>query len=152
MSGPKGGAPRKDASLVADGLELVRGGLTPEEAAERLTAAGRPISGRTLRRAMTAAPAPASRAPATPVPPATIAPPALSPPEPLDAPAGGVALSPARLGELQGLISRLPFAQQDALVSTLPIERLRAQAIARGIAPYHDAAAAVARELRAVKL
>lgn len=56
------------------------------------------------------------------------------------------------LADLRELIGRLPFAQQDHLVATLPLERLRREAIARGIAPYHEAAAAVARELRAVRL
>lgn len=64
----------------------------------------------------------------------------------------GPSLPQAKLADLRDLIGRLPFAQQDALVTTLPLEVLRRQAIARGIAPYHEAAAAVARELRAVRL
>lgn len=64
----------------------------------------------------------------------------------------GPSLPPAKLADLRDLIGRLPFAQQDALVTTLPLERLRREAIARGLAPYHEAAAAVARELRAVRL
>lgn len=64
----------------------------------------------------------------------------------------GPSLPPAKLADLRDLIGRLPFAQQDHLVATLPLERLRREAIARGIAPYHEAASAVASELRRISL
>ncbi len=145
----RGGRPPKDAALVADGLALVAGGLSPEEAAERLTAAGRSISKRTLYRALTASVVPRDvKPPNVPAPPVAPSPVAL-PPEPLPV---ARALPPAKLGELRDLVARLPFSQQDAIVSTLPFERIRTEALARGLAPYHDAAAAVVRELRAVSL
>lgn len=145
---------------TAAGVALVRSGLTPEDAAEQLREQGHQISGKTIRRAMASSAAPPRREAARAEQPSgrlssessTI--PTRRGPTDGDPRAAGLgpSLPPTKLADLRDLIGRLPFAQQDHLVATLPLERLRREAIARGIAPYHDAAAAVARSLREVRL
>lgn len=126
---------------VAQGLALVAAGLTLEEAAQRLQEEGRFVSARTIRRALERQEPPRRRGAHPP-------PPSPAPAEPINEPSQE--LTPQQLAEFRDLIGRLPFAQQDHLLVAMPLERLRREAIARGIAPHRVAAAAVARELRAV--
>lgn len=159
---------------TAEAVALVQAGSTPAEVSSALAAQGKAISTRTIYRALVAASGaePVGRV-ATPRPETARPdqrPPELSsvrstiptgsipqrrraaPPEAVEKrEPTGPALPAPKLAELRDLIGRLPFAQQDALVTTLPLERLRRAAIVRGLAPYHQAAVAVARELRAVR-
>jgi len=54
----KPGRPKKPADVVAEGLGMIAGGATPDEAADQLKAAGRSVSSRTLRRAAEGLPLP----------------------------------------------------------------------------------------------
>lgn len=157
---------------TAEALALVQAGSTPAEVSSALAREGKAISTRTIYRALVAASGAEPVGDLAPPPQESIepGPPGLSsvrstiptqsirrgraaaPPEAVEKrEPNGPALPAPKLAELRDLIGRLPFAQQDALVTTLPLERLRRAAIVRGLAPYHQAAAAVARELRAVR-
>lgn len=172
IPGAKRGPPPKPRALLEAAIELVRGGARPEDAAaqvtrealdalpRRATDAERraaTISSRTLRRALPPG-GPSAMEPERATDRLKAFNPGSAPKEYVmntlvsTVNDTGPALPPAKLAALRELVARLPFAQQDAIVSTLPLDRLRQQAIARGLASHPAAAAAVMRELRAVTL
>jgi hypothetical protein len=105
------GAPPTDPALVAAGLDLVRLGRSPEEAAEELAAEGRPVSSRTLRRA--GATTRGGVSPSAPSPPSPTASSPAAPPAPA-LPQGGAVSGRPDLLDLLDLLRRIGKARNAA--------------------------------------
>lgn len=122
--------------------QMERGELLPEDAAA-IVGTARSTAYEAKRRAEAAAqgaPAASGHQPLPPQPPAPLA----------GSQAPARALPAAKLADLADLAARLPLAQQDQLLAAMPLDRLRMDAVVRGLAGHPAAAAAVVHELRAV--
>lgn len=133
------GRPPKAPELLEEALRLCRDGATPQEAAGILKARGENISWRTIHsaRAQNGAGGLAGLSDVEPEPTAS--------PEPVRQ-----ALPKEMFDRICLAASRLPYDQQDTLMASMALDRLRRDAIVRALSGHPEAARDVAQELRAV--
>ncbi len=116
-----------EAAILAEAVELCRGGMSPEAAAAALEGKGRAVSYRTIYRALKLAPGAGK------------------------AVAGAVEASPEMIAKVRAYLAQLSPAQQGSILEASGLDAMRREAIARALAPFPEAAASVARELRSLE-
>ena len=151
----KRGRPPMDPAVLEQALVLCRQGASPQTAAAALQARGIRIHWRTIHRVRAEEIRDAYGAGATAAPPveaedeapAQPAAPAAAPVMPLTR----QSLKAETLQQLCLAAGRLPFDQQDQVLSAMELARVKDEAIVRGLEHHPEAAAAVAAALRATE-
>lgn len=132
--------PRIDRKLLDEAIALCSQGMTPDQAAEQLR--GR-IGSRTIYTELMERRKAAS-AGAGAVQEARVG--------AIMAPPFGTTLAPERLEQVAALVSELSLEQQQRVAAGMEFFRRVMLAVQRGVCGYPEAKAAVAKELRAVRL